>query len=103
MRIVIEGYESKRLEHASLTFSHRMQHFRHAMDIAGLSLKRNFHEIAFREALRELQQSAVKGNNLDVALGMLAVSEFDYYRRGCKFDAIRTMSGVGLGIMCHAG
>jgi hypothetical protein len=54
MRIVIEGYESKRLEHASLTFPHRMQHFRHAMDIAGLSLKRNFHEIAVREALSEL-------------------------------------------------
>ena len=103
MRIVIEGYESKRLEHASLTFSHRMQHFRHAMDIAGLSLKRNFHEIAFREALRELQQSAVKGNNLDVALGMLAIAELNDYGCGCKFDATSTMGRVGLGIMCHAG
>src|SRR6266496_2772752 len=102
MRIVIEGYESKRLEHASLTFSHRMQHFSHAMDITGLSLKRNFHEIAFRKALRELQQSAVEGNNLDVALGMLAVSELDDYRCGCKFDAICTMGRVRLGIVCHA-
>ena len=102
MRIVIEGYKSKRLEHASLTFSHRMQHFRHALDIAGLSLKRNFHEIAFREAPRKLQQSAVQGNNLDVALGMLAVAELNDYRCGCEFNPTSTMGRVRLGIVCHA-
>src|SRR6266513_3710900 len=103
MRIVIEGDESKRLEHASLTFSHRMQHFRHALDTAGLSLKRNFHEIAFREASCKLQQSAIDGNDLDVALGILAIAELNDYGCGCKFDATSTMGRVGLGIMCHAG
>src|SRR5215831_4853217 len=39
---------------------------------------------------------------MNVALGLLAIAQLDDYRCGCEFDAIRTMSRVGLGKMCHA-
>lgn len=102
MRIVLNGHKAKSLEHASLPFAHRMQHLRHALDVARLGLKRDLHEIAFREASCELQQSAVDGDDVNVALGLLTVAELDDYWRGCEFDAISTMSGIGLGKVCHA-
>ena len=102
MGLVFNGHEAEGLEHASLPFAHWMQHLRHALDTAGLGLKRNFHEIAFRETSRQLQQSAIDGDDVNVAIGLLTVAELDYHWRGCEFDAISTMSGIGLGKVCHA-
>ena len=102
MGIVFDCHKTKCLEDASLPFTHRMQHLSHALDVAGLGLKRNFHEIAFGEASRELQQSAVHGDDVNVAFRLLAVAEFHQHGCGCEFYAISTMSWVGLGKVCHA-
>src|SRR5437763_3302681 len=97
MGIVFDCHKTKCLEDASLPFTHRMQHLSHALDVAGLGLKRNFHEIAFGEASRELQQSAVEGDDVNVAFGLLAIAELHQHRCGCEFYSISTMSWVGLG------
>ena len=83
VRTIFERYEAEWLEDASLPFADRVQHLRHAFDAAGLSLKRNLDEIAGGERPRQLQQASIDGNDVDVALGLLAVSELNDYRRGC--------------------
>jgi len=79
-----------------------MKHLSHSLDVAGLGLKRNFHKVAFREASRQLQQSAVDGDDVNVAFSLLAVAELHEHWRGCEFYAVSTMSGVGLRKVCHA-
>jgi hypothetical protein len=103
MGVVIERHKAKGLEYASLSFSDRVQHFSHAVHAAGLGLKRHFHEVTFGEPLGKLQQSTIDRNDLNIALGSLAVTELYDYRCGCEFDAISAMGWVRLGIVCHAG
>ena len=103
MIIVIERDKAERLEDAPLTLSDWVQHFRHAMHLAGVGLESDFHEVALRQSSRQLKQASGDRNDLNVTLGLLAVAELNYCGRGLELNARSTMSGVALGIVCHAG
>ena len=103
MVVVVEGQKAESLEYAALPFAHRVQHFGHALHVAGAGLESDFDKVSFRESPRQLQQASSNGNQVNVSLGLLAVTEFDYCRSGCELNSRSTMGGVRLGIMCHAG
>jgi len=71
--------------------------------VARIGLESDFDEVPFRQGPRQLQQAAGDGNQVDVPLGILAVAELDDCWCGFELNASSTMSGVGLGVMCHAG
>jgi hypothetical protein len=100
--LIVQRYKPERLKNASLSFSDRVQHLGHALHATGLRLKSDLHEVARGESPRKLQQPAVDRHDVNVALRLLAVSKLDDYWCGCEFDTICTMSGVGLGKVCHA-
>src|SRR5579863_8037229 len=102
MVVVIERDETEGLENAALTFSHWLQHFGHALHVAGLRLEGDFDEVSLGERPLQLQQAAGDGDQMDVSHGPLSVAEFDFCRGGCKLNSSSTMGRVGLGIMCHA-
>ena len=80
---VVERNEAKRLKDASLPFADWMQHLGHAFYAARLGLERDLDEIAGGEGARELQEAAIHGNDVNVALRPLTVSELNDYRCGC--------------------
>lgn len=77
MRIVLEDDKAERLEDATRAGVQWIQHFSHAVNVARMGLKCNFHEIAFRERHRQLQESPGCGNDLKATLGADPIAQLN--------------------------
>ena len=103
MVIIAQRYKSERLKHAPRRRSHRPQHFRHPMNVAGLALNRQFNKVSLVEGASQLQQPASRRDNLHTGIGMISIVQFYKGWRGCKLKASGTMQRVALGIVGHCG
>ena len=65
MIVVLDRHESEGLEHAVGQFLHRAEDFGHAVYRASLRLKRDFHEVALSQRLRQAQQASGHGDGLE--------------------------------------
>ena len=72
MIVVLERYKSEWLQHSLRERTPRVQHLGHAMDWAGLGLKRDFDKIAFRERLGQSQQPTGHGHRLEARFGAIS-------------------------------
>lgn len=102
MIVIAQRHKSERLVDDVWAASHRPEHLCHAVDVAGMGLKSNFDEIAFRQRLCQLQKAAGGRNHLKFGLGGLAVAQFQDGGCGCELNASCAMEGIDLGIVCHA-
>lgn len=100
--IIIQRDKPERLKNAAWRRADRIEHFGHALYVAGMRLEGHFDEIASAQSLRQLQQATRRGNDLQTGLSAKTVPKLNDGRCGCQLNASSTMQGVDLGIMCHA-
>jgi hypothetical protein len=111
MVLISEGYEAEGLQAGGFYLrlrlgfraAHRLQHFCHAVDRAGLGLEGDLYEIAGGELALQLQQASGYGNGLKFC----ARSTATFYENGSwngtiEMDSRRAPGGVGLGEVSHA-
>jgi len=72
--IVVESNKAEWLRDHFPAAADRLQHFSHALHVAGLGFKGKLDEIAFRERFRYLQQTSRGGEGLQLGLGALSVT-----------------------------
>jgi hypothetical protein len=65
MILFLQRDEAERLQNAVRPPLRGVKNFGHAVHRPGLRLKSNFYEVALRQRLRQLQQSASHGNGLE--------------------------------------
>ena len=70
--IVAQGDEAKGLQAGALKLARGLKHFGHTMDGALAGMKGNLHEIAGREFVLQLEQTAGDGNGLQFGTRPLA-------------------------------
>lgn len=75
--VIFESDETEGLQDAGCHLAHRGKQFGHAVYRAGLGLKREFHERATSERLRQLQQSTRYGDALQFCFGAASVFQAD--------------------------
>ena len=80
--VIFERYESERLEYTVGHTSHWAEDFGHAVHRSGLSLERNFHEVALGERFSQTQQPASDGNTLQFSLGATSVFQTNRSQNG---------------------
>ena len=75
MMIVIERNKAEGLRDHVWTATYGLQHFSHALHVAGLGFESNLDEVAFCERLWHLQQTAGHRDRLQLGLGALAIAQ----------------------------
>src|SRR5450432_579649 len=88
---VVEGDEAEGLQYTALAFAHGVQHFGHAVHVAGVGLESDFDEVSLRELPRQLQQASGDRNHVNVRFGLLSVPQLDECRGGCELNARSAM------------
>lgn len=72
--VIFEGDKTERLKNASRPRPQGIQHFGHAVNVSGVSLKSDFDEIALGDRGRQLQQASGCGNDLQAGFGTVTVA-----------------------------
>jgi hypothetical protein len=101
--VILERHEAERLQDALSRFARRAQDFGHAVHRPGLSLERDFYEVALAQRLRYAQQASGHGDGLEFSFGAAAVFEPNRSQNGIsELDAGCAPRWMRLGEVGHS-
>ncbi len=102
MVIVLDGHKAERLQHAVVELPRRAQDLGHPVNRSGLRLKRDLHEVACAEGLRQAQEASGYGYGLEISFRAAAIFKANRSQnRISKLDPGSAPRGMRLGEVSH--